>query len=551
MRVVIVGGVAGGMSAATRLRRLNEDMEIIIIEKNSYVSYANCGLPYYVGGEIKSRDSLFLQSPESLKARFNLDVRIQSEATAINTRAKNIIVKGPDGTYELSYDKLILAPGGRARVIGVKGLEDADNVFTVRNVSDVDKIKNFIDDNEVKKAVVVGSGFIGLEMVENLSNLGLDVVVVEKSEIIFPSMDKEMGIGIKKALEDNGVKVYLGTGARAYENMGRKILLENGETIDTDLIIMSTGIVPNVEIAVEAGIKTGIGGGILVDDNYQTNIEDIYAVGDAIVVKNQISHDDTMIALASPANRQGRQVADVISGISRENKGSIGTSIVRVFDTVAGSTGLNERYLLDNEYDYEVVHVKPESHASYYPGSSPVLLKLLFNPLTEEIYGAQAIGADGIDKRIDVLATAIKGGLRVSDLPELELSYSPPFGAAKDPVNILGYAALNIVEGISENIQWYELDEYLEDGWKILDIRKPDELAKAGKLDNSVDIPLDMLRDRINELDKNQGYIIVCQSGVRGYIAERILRQKDFTVKNLDGAFELYTGVFPHTVTRA
>lgn len=550
MRVVIVGGVAGGMSAATRLRRLDEEMEIIVIEKNAYVSYANCGLPYYVGGEIESRDSLFLQTPESLKARFNLDVRIQSEAIAINASAESISVKGPEGEYDLSYDKLILAPGGRARVIGVKGLEDADNVFTVRNVLDVDKIKNFIEENKAKKAVVVGSGFIGLEMVENLSNIGLDLTVIEKSENIFPSMDKEMGIGIKNTLEENGVKVHLARGAKEYKKKGRQIVLDNGDIIDTDLIIMSTGIVPNVEIAVEAGIKTGIGGGILVDESYETNIEGIYAVGDAIVVKNQISNDDTMIALASPANRQGRQLADVICGISRENRGSIGTSILRVFDTVAGTTGLNERYLIENNYDYEAVHVKPASHASYYPGSSPVLVKLLFNPLTEEIYGAQAIGKDGIDKRIDVLATAIKAGLRVSDLPELELSYSPPFGAAKDPINILGYAALNIVEGISKSIQWYELDDYLEDGWKILDIRRTEEIKKAGSLEGSVNIPLDSLRDRLDELDGEEGYIIICQSGIRGYIAERILRQEGFTVRNLDGAFELYTGVFPNKILR-
>lgn len=550
MRVVIVGGVAGGMSAATRLRRLDEEMEIIVIEKNAYVSYANCGLPYYVGGEIESRDSLFLQTPESLKARFNLDVRIQSEAIAINASAESISVKGPEGEYDLSYDKLILAPGGRARVIGVKGLEDADNVFTVRNVLDVDKIKNFIEENKAKKAVVVGSGFIGLEMVENLSNIGLDLTVIEKSENIFPSMDKEMGIGIKNTLEENGVKVHLARGAKEYKKKGRQIVLDNGDIIDTDLIIMSTGIVPNVEIAVEAGIKTGIGGGILVDESYETNIEGIYAVGDAIVVKNQISNDDTMIALASPANRQGRQLADVICGISRENRGSIGTSILRVFDTVAGTTGLNERYLIENNYDYEAVHVKPASHASYYPGSSPVLVKLLFNPLTEEIYGAQAIGKDGIDKRIDVLATAIKAGLRVSDLPELELSYSPPFGAAKDPVNILGYAALNIVEGISKSIQWYELDDYLEDGWKILDIRRTEEIKKAGSLEGSVNIPLDSLRGRLDELDGEEGYIIICQSGIRGYIAERILRQEGFTVRNLDGAFELYTGVFPNKILR-
>ncbi|MFW7418979.1 FAD-dependent oxidoreductase [Vagococcus fluvialis] len=541
-RTVIVGGVAGGMSAATRLRRLDENREIVILEKGPYVSFANCGLPYYVSGEIIDRSQLLVQTPESLKARFNLDVRPFSEATDINTNNKTVVVKTNEEIYELSYDELILSPGAKPFVPPLTGLEEAKNVFTLRNVPDVDRIMESIETTQPKKAVVVGAGFIGLEMAENLAKKGLEVTIVEFASHVLPTVDDEMAAFIHNELVDNGLTVHTEKGVVELQNEGRTLVLNTGETIETDMVILSVGVRPENELAKSAGVKLGMRGGILVDENYQTSIKDIYAVGDAIIVTNQITNEDAMIALASPANRQGRQVADVIAGMNRKNKGSIGTAIVRVFNQSIASTGLTEKQLIDLGYEFSIVHIDGKNHAGYYPNASMVFLKLLFNPTTGEIYGAQGVGKDGVDKRIDILATAIKGQLTVEDLPELELTYAPPFGSAKDVVNMAGYAALNIMEGVARNIQLHELDEARESGALLVDVRTEAEFNR-GTIPGFVNFPLNELRDNMEQLPKDKELILSCHSGQRSYIAARMLEQHGFKVKNLDGSYLLYEAV--------
>lgn len=541
-RTVIIGGVAGGMSAATRLRRLDENQEIVIIEKGPYVSFANCGLPYYVSGEISDREKLLVQTPESLKARFNLDVRPFSEATEINSEKKQVTIKSAESTYELSYDQLILSPGAKPFIPPLNGLEEADNIFTLRNVPDVDKIMDSLETTKPKKAVVVGAGFIGLEMAENLAKRGLEVTIVEFASHVLPTVDDEMAAFIHNELVDNGIIVHTEKGVVEIEDKGRTLILNTGEKIETDLVILSVGVRPENDLVESAGIELGMRGGILVDENYETSVKDIYAVGDAIIVKNQITKDDAMIALASPANRQGRQVADVIAGMPRKNKGSIGTAIVRVFNQSIASTGLTEKQLNDLNYDFSIVHIDGKNHAGYYPNASMVFLKLLFNGKTGELYGAQAVGKDGVDKRIDIIATAIKGELTVEDLPELELTYAPPFGSAKDVVNMAGYAALNIMEGISQNIQLHELEEVKNSGAVLVDVRTAAEFER-GNIPGFVNFPLNNLRDSMSELPKNKEIILSCHSGQRSYIASRMLEQHGFKVKNLDGSYLLYSVV--------
>ena len=547
MKIIIVGGVAGGMSAATRLRRLKEDAEIIIFEKGPFVSFANCGLPYYVSGEIAEREDLLVQTPESLKARFRLDVRPFHEVTAISPDQHIVTVRHDGKEFTESYDKLILSPGAKPFVPPIEGLETAENTYTLRNVPDLDEIMLALE-KEPKEAVVIGAGFIGLEMAENLRKRGLNVTIVEKAPHVLPPLDEEMAAFVQAELLKNGIQVITSQSATRFEDKGKVIVLENGQKIASDVTILSVGVQPENALAQVAGIELGLRGGILVNERYETSQPDIYAVGDAIVVKQEITGEDALISLASPANRQGRQVADVIAGVARKNKGSIGTAIVRAFDMTAASTGLSERILRMNGLPYQVIHVSGKDHAGYYPGATDVTLKLLFEPTSGKIYGAQGVGKKGVDKRIDILATAIKGNLTIFDLPELEFTYAPPFGSAKDPVNMLGYAALNLVEGLSDNIQWYELEDELAAGKKFLDVRTASELQQGRLKVDTVHIPLNELRERLGELDKSQDYIVSCHSGLRSYIAERILKQAGFSVKNLDGAFALYKMVKPEGV---
>lgn len=538
-KILIVGGVAGGMSAATRLRRLNENAEIIVFEKGPYVSFANCGLPYYVGGEIAEREKLIVQSAKALKNRFNLEVRENSEVIAIDSEGKKVTVVSNGESYVESYDKLILSPGAKPLIPQIKGLNQATNVFSLRNIPDVDKIMTYLKAKAPKSATIIGAGFIGLEMAENLAKRGLSVTIVEKAPHVLPTIDREMAAFVNEELIKNNLSVMTNRGAVEFKN--DEILLDNGESLQSDLTILSVGIQPETSLAKSAGIKLGLRNAILVDEHYETSVKDIYAVGDAIVVKNQLGQD-ALISLASPANRQGRQVADIISGLPIKNRGSLGTAIVRVFDLQVVSTGLSEFQLRGLKINHKIVHVTANNHAGYYPDATSIVLKLIFEPESGQIFGAQAIGKEGVDKRIDILSTAIKAKLTVFDLPELELTYAPPFGSAKDPVNMAGYAAINLLLGQSENIQWHELAAELAKGKVLLDVRNPNELAK-GKFKNSQNIPLDDLRERLNELDKKTEYIVSCQSGLRSYNAERILKQEGYKVKNLDGAFGLYSKV--------
>ena len=546
-KIIIVGGVAGGMSAATRLRRLMGDAEITVYEKGPYVSFANCGLPYYVSGEISEYESIVVQTPEALNARFALNIQPNSEVLAIQPDEKTITVKQGEEIVTDSYDELILSPGAKPFIPPIENLDSAKNVFSLRNIPDLDAIMDVLENQKVKDTVVVGAGFIGLEMAENLHNRGLNVTIVEKAPHVLPPLDEEMAAFIQKELEENRVKLITSQSAVAFEKAGKEIILEDGTVLNTDLTILSVGVQPENSLAKKAGIELGMRGGIKVNDNYQTSLPNIYAVGDAIIVKQQITNEDTMIALASPANRQGRQVADVIAGLDRSNKGSIGTAIVRVFNQTAASTGLSERQAKMAGLDYAVVHSSGNDHAGYFPGATTVRLKLIFNHETGEIYGAQGIGQKGIDKRIDILATAIKGGLTAFDLPELEFTYAPPFGSAKDPINMLGYQAINLIEGITETVQWYDVEDEIKNGAVILDVRNEAEL-KNGEFKNSIWIPLNELRERMAELDKETQYIATCASGVRSYIAERMLKQEGFKVKNLDGAFGIYSLVKPEEI---
>lgn len=550
MKIIIIGGVAGGMSAATRLRRLLEDAEITIFEKGPFVSFANCGLPYYVSGEIANRDSLLVQTPESLKSRFNLDVRPFHEVISISPAEHTVTVRNDGQEFTESYDKLILSPGAKPFVPAIEGLAEAKNAYTLRNIPDLDEIMATLD-NQPKEAVVIGAGFIGLEMAENLAKHGLQVTIVEKAPHVLPPLDQEMAAFVQTELVKNGVRVITSQSATRFEDQGKIIVLENGQKITSDLTILSVGVEPENSLAKAAGIELGLRGGILVDEHYETSQKDIFAVGDAIVVKQEITGQDALISLASPANRQGRQVADVIAGLGRTNKGSIGTAIVRAFNMTAASTGLSERILTMNQLPYKSLHVSGKDHAGYYPGATDMTLKLLFDPNTGKIYGAQGVGKKGVDKRIDILATAIKGNLTVFDLPELEFTYAPPFGSAKDPVNMLGYAALNLIEGLSDNVQWYQLEDELAKGKKFLDVRTSGEFQSGRLKVDTIHIPLNELRERLDELDKNQDYIVSCHSGLRSYIAERILKQAGFTVQNLDGAYSLYKMANPEGVEYA
>ncbi|MBO0461597.1 FAD-dependent oxidoreductase [Enterococcus sp. DIV1298c] len=547
MKYVIVGGVAGGMSAATRLRRLQEDAEIIVFEKGSYVSFANCGLPYYLSGEISERENLLIQTPESLAARFRLDVRVEHEVTAIFPETKEIEVSHGGKSHRESYDALLLSPGAKPFIPEITGLSEARNVFTVRNVPDVDVIMQKLKEHP-RKAVVVGAGFIGIEVAENLKKRGLEVTIVERTPQVVPTLDEEMACFIQKELERNDVQVLTDCSVTRFEEQGNVLRLANGKSLASDLTILSVGVQPDSRLAEMAGLKLGLRGGIVVNEHYQTSDPDIYAVGDAILVKHQITNEPALISLASPANRQGRQVADNMAGHPRINQGSLGTAIVRAFDQTASSTGINERQARAAGLSFQVVHASGKDHAGYYPDATDLLLKLVFNPQTGEIYGAQGIGQKGVDKRIDILATAIKGHLTVFDLPELELSYAPPFGSAKDPVNMLGYIAMNVIEGLSEMVQWHELPTELAQGKQLLDVRNKEEWQK-GYFPEAVHIPLSELRHRLGELDKAQEYIVSCHSGLRSYLAERILKQNGFTVKNLDGAFYLYQAIRPEELS--
>ncbi|PGZ95274.1 CoA-disulfide reductase [Bacillus pseudomycoides] len=551
-KILVVGGVAGGASVAARLRRLSEDDEIIMFERGEYISFANCGLPYYIGGVIQERQKLLVQTVEKMSKRFNLDIRILSEVIKINKEEKTIVVKNvvTNETYEESYDVLILSPGSKPMVPPIPGIEAAKALFTLRNVPDTDRMKGYIDENTPRHATVIGGGFIGVEMAENLRERGVDVTLVEMNNQVMPPIDYEMAAYVHEHMTKHGVQLILEDGVEAFEEDGKVIRLKSGTKIHTDMIILSIGVQPESSLAKDAGLELGVRGTIKVNETLQTSDPSIYAIGDAIEVKDFVTETETMIPLAWPANRQGRLLADIVHGRAESiYKGTMGTSIAKVFEMTVASTGVNEKVLQRLEIPYEVVHVQANSHAGYYPNAYPILLKLIFNKETGEIHGAQAVGRDGVDKRIDVIATAMKAKLKVMDLPDLELAYAPPYSSAKDPVNMVGYAASNMIEGLVHTVQWHEIDNIVEKGGYLIDVREPHEL-KQGIIKGSVNIPLDDLRDRLHEIPTNQEIYITCQLGMRGYVAARILMENGYEVKNVDGGFKLYATALPDRVER-
>ncbi|MGG5461457.1 CoA-disulfide reductase [Clostridium sp. B9] len=540
-KIIIVGGVAGGASTAARLRRLDENAEIIIFEKGEYISFANCGLPYYIGETIKERSNLIVQTVEQMESKFKLDIRNFSEIIKIDKDNKKIKVKNhkTGEEYEEGYDILVLSPGAKPLKPGIKGIDECDNLFTLRNIPDTDKIKSYVDDVKPKNATVIGGGFIGVEMAENLHERGINVTLVEASNQVMAPIDIEMASIVHEHLIDKGVNLILEDGVSSFENKGKKVLLNSGEEIETDMIILSIGVRPESDIAKNAGLKLNDRGAIIVDKTMKTSDESIYALGDAVEIMDFVNKKPTMIPLAWPANRQGRLVADNICGKHVEYKGTLGSSVAKVFDYTVASTGNNEKILKRLGLEYQAIHIHPSSHAGYYPGAFPIAFKMLFNPKTGDIYGAQGVGLDGVEKRIDVLATAIKAGLKVEDLQDVEPCYAPPYNSAKDAVNMMGYYASNLMYGIVKTIQWNEVDSIDKDKALILDVREEFELM-TGKIEGSLNIPLGQLRERLNELPKDKNIYVTCQVGIRGYAACRILNQKGYEAINIDGGVKTY-----------
>lgn len=543
-KVIVVGGVAGGASTAARLRRLEEDFEIIMFEKGEYISFANCGLPYYIGEVITEREKLIVQTVEAMSDKFNMDIRNLSEVIEIDKENKKVTVKNhkTGETYDESYDVLVLSPGASPIKPPISGINDCNNLFTLRNIPDTDKIKAYVDKDSTKNAVVIGGGFIGIEMAENLVERGIDVTLVEASSQVMAPLDVEMVSTIHEHLIDNGINLILDDGVKEFKNNGKIVALNSGKEIETDLIILSIGVRPETSIAKDAGLKLNERGAIVVDEYMKTSDENIYALGDAVEILDFVNKKPTMIPLAWPANRQGRLVADNICGKNIKYKGTLGSSVAKIFDYTVATTGNNEKILKRLGIDYEVVHIHPNSSAGYYPGAFPIAYKMIFDKKTGKIYGAQGVGIKGVEKRIDILATAIKANLTVFDLQDVEPCYAPPYNSAKDPVNMLGYYASNIIEGDIKTIQYHEVDEVLDRGDIVLDVRDEFELA-TGMIEGSINIPLGSLRKRINELPQDKTIYVTCQVGLRGYIACRILTQRGYRCFNIDGGIKTYSSI--------
>lgn len=531
MKVIVIGGVAGGMSAATRLRRLDEQAEIVVLERGAHVSYANCGLPYYLGGTIAERDALLLQTPESLHGRFRIDVRVRHEVLSVDRAARTVLVRdlAEGHEYEESWDRLILSPGARPFVPDLPGVERA---HTLRDVSDADRIAQVMDSG-ARSAVVVGGGFIGVEAAENLRHRGLDVTLVERADQVLPPLDPEMSAPVAARLREHGVRVELGT--RLDKVLPGAVELSDGRTVPADLVLLSIGVRPETSLARACGLTIGPRGGIAVDASNRTSDPDVFAVGDAAEKRDALSGDPVLVPLANLANRHGRLVADALTGRQVTARPATSTAVVQVFDLTAAATGWNEKRLRAAGHPYQAVHLHPGSHAGYYPGASPIALKVLFDPRDQRILGAQAVGADGVDKRIDVIATAMAGGLTAPDLADLELSYAPPYGSAKDPVNMAGMIAENLTTGTARTVQWHELDGAREAGATLVDVRTGPE-HERGAIPGAVNIPLDELRDRADELPDGD-LIVHCQVGLRGHNALRLLSGLGRDAVNLDGGY--------------
>lgn len=546
-RILIIGGVAGGASAAARARRLSEDAEIIMVERGPYVSFANCGLPYYVGGEITSREKLLVQTPEGLKNRFNIDVRVQTEALSIDRAKRTVELRdlATRRTYSETYDALVLSPGAKPVVPPVPGIERA-GLYTVRNVPDVDAITEWIDRVSAQRAVVIGGGYIGLEMVEQLKRKGLEVAVAEAMHQVMMPLDREMAAMLHAELRANGVKLYLGDAVASLESprgdeqaTASVVVLKSGVRLPADVVILGVGVRPENELAAEAGLKIGARGGICVDQQMRTEDPNIWAVGDAVEVFEPVTGAWVQIPLAGPANRQGRIAADSIFGRGSIYSGTWGTAALRLFSLTAAMSGANERSLGAAGVKHQAVHLHPMSHAGYYPGASPIALKLIFSP-EGRILGVQAVGKDTVERRVDVIAAAMQSGMTVQQLAEVELCYSPPVGSAKDPVNMAGMVATNVLNGDVDLAQWYEIPKLDPEKTLILDVRNKSE-RDAGFIPNSIHIPLHDLRGKLAELPRDKDIVAYCQSGQRSYYASRLLRMNGFKVRNLSGSYKTWS----------
>ena len=545
MKVVIVGGVAGGASAAARLRRLDESAEIVMIERTGYVSYANCGLPYYVGDVITEKKKLTLQTPGSFASRFNVDARVNSEVISIDRISKAVTVRDliTGKEYDESYDRLILSPGAKPLVPDMPGIDDP-RIMTLRTVEDTFRMKEFVDIHSPKTAVVCGGGYIGLEVADNLHALGIDVIIVQRPDHVLPQLDSEMAADVHHHIRSKGVHLRLSEAVVGFDTSdGLKVSLRSGDSLDADMAVIALGVSPDTGLAKEAGLELGIKGTILVDDHMRTSDPSIYAVGDAIQVKNLITGAPANIALAGPANKQGRIAADNIAGLDSVYRGSMGSSVLRVFDMTIGATGLTEKQAMDAGYDVDKVYTFSASHASYYPGAKNMSIKTVFDRSSGKVLGAQLVGYDGVDKRTDVFAVAIRAGMTVDDLAELELSYAPPYSSAKDPVNYAGFVAMNIMSGMVKQFHWNELDSKIADsGVTVVDLRTAAEY-KEQYLDGPLHIPVDDLRSRLSEIPKDKPVYIFCHSGLRSYIGLRVLAQNGYDCSHMAGGFRFYSSV--------
>ncbi len=548
-RLVIIGGVAGGASAAARARRLSETCEITVLERGPHVSFANCGLPYFVGGEIPNEEDLLVQTPKSLHARFNLDVRVNSEVVSINRESKVVNVRELTNgrEYALPYDALVISTGAAPLTPPIPGIQ-REGHFVVRNVPDVVRIKSWISGNKDTRAVVVGGGYIGLEMAEQLvRHGGVSVSLVEALPQVMAPLDPEMAAWLHLELKQQGVELCTGSAVAAFEAptdaepaRASIVVLKDGRRLPADVVVLGMGVKPESTLAKAAGLEIGGRGGIRVNECMQTSDPAIYAVGDVVEVRDVVTGEWSLIPLAGPANRQGRIAADNIMGRSSAYHGTQGTAVLRLFGLTAGCTGANEKTLRAAGRSFQALHLHPASHAGYYPGAEPIAMKVLFDPSTGRLLGAQAVGRDGVDKRLDVLATALKAGMTMDDLAELELAYAPPFGSAKDPVNLAGMAAQNVLAGDVALAQWHEIATLDPDKTLVLDVRRADERAK-GCIPGSMHIPLDELRGRLGELPKDKEIIASCQSGQRSYFACRLLTQHGFKVRNLAGSWRTWS----------
>lgn len=538
-KLVIVGGVAGGASAAARARRLSETAEIVVLERGPYVSFANCGLPYHVGGEIANRQALLLHTPDSLRARFNIDARVQHEVTAVDRVAKTVTVRDHDAgrDYIEHYDTLILAPGAAPIRPPLPGIDDP-RVLTLRNIPDMDRMMAALD-SQVRRVCVVGAGFIGLEMIEALRHKGLEVTVIERDPQILAPLDAEMTAPLLEALQRQQVKLHIGDGLAAIvPGPQLQVALSSGTQIETDLVVLAIGVRPENKLALDAGLTLGVGGAISVNAQQQTSDPAIYAVGDAVQVSHVVNGNPVILPLAGPANRQGRIAADVIFGRQAAYRGSQGTAICKLFEMTAGATGLNEKTLKAAGTAYRKIYIHANDHAGYYPGAKQVSIKLLFAEESGRVLGAQVVGESGVDKRLDVLATAIQAQMTVDDLAEMELAYAPPYGSAKDPVNIAGMAAQNIIAGLSSLIEPEELDAAISAGATLVDLRQPEEL-RQGQIPGALNLPLPQLRTQAS-FPKDVPLVVYCQVGLRGYIGQRQLQQQGYLVRNLNGGFRTW-----------